>query len=166
MLNDTELPPKFWAEAYVYWAYCRNRTSVSFLNADSTPFQQLHGFKPDISHLRIFGSPAFIRIPPSQRKKLDVKALKGIFVGVFDDAAYRIFVPDINNILKSCDVIFDEKRTFRTRKVDHIQDPASVSLSPSIEDLNVNPPIVPPSPIIPTSPALIYKNNKAHSTTS
>ncbi len=152
MLSDAELPPKFWAEAYSYWAYCRNRTSVSFLNTNSTPFQQLHGFKPDISHLRIFGLPAFIRVPPTQRKKLDDKAIKGIFVGVFDDTAYRIFVPDIKDVLKSCDIIFDEKQTFRTRKVEQIQDPASASASPSqsIEDLQVNPqgqtPINPPSP--------------------
>ncbi len=142
MLKDAQLSRKFWGEAYSYWAYARNRTSVSFLNADSTPFEALHGFKPDISHLRIFGSPAYIRIPPSQRKKLDDKAIEGIFVGVYDDAAYRIIVPGSHDILKSCDVTFDEQCTFRTRKQ---HDPES----PSILDLEVNTQIEPTSSIEP-----------------
>ncbi len=142
MLNDAQLPRSFWGEAYSYWAYARNRTSVSFLDANSTPFETLYGFKPDISHLRIFGSPAYVRIPPTQRKKLDNKAFEGIFVGVYDDAAYRIFVPGTHNVLKSCDVIFDEQRTFRTRKPHNPE--------PSISDLEVNPTIEPESSIPPT----------------
>lgn len=116
MLLDSGLTRKYWGEAYNYWAYCRNRTAVSFLPNHLRPFEKLHGYKPDVSHLRIFGSPAYARVPPPQRKKLDNKALKGVFVGVFDDAAYRIFFPESNELIKSCDVIIDESNIFRTRK--------------------------------------------------
>ena len=62
MLEDSGLPRKFWAEAMSTGVYLRNRTIVKGMN--STPFEALHGIKPDVSHLRIFGCNGY------ERKKL------------------------------------------------------------------------------------------------
>jgi len=57
---------------------------------------QLHlvnGKKPEITHLRVFGATAFVRIPDSMRRKVDPKAKKTIFVGYdrYTDKVYQVF---------------------------------------------------------------------------
>lgn len=113
MLIAARLPQSYWAEAYYYWAYVHNRTSLSFLEAHQTPFSILFGSKPDVGHLRVFGSVAYVRVPPDQRRKLDPKSEKCTFVGCYDNAAYRLMRPD-HSIIKSKDVIFEEGPGVRT----------------------------------------------------
>lgn len=48
---------------------------------DRTPFQRLFGRKPDISNLRVFGCVSYVHFPDNQRRKLDAKAHRAIFVG-------------------------------------------------------------------------------------
>lgn len=107
MLFGANLPPIYWAEAYCLWGNVNNVTGHSFLPPHLTPYEILYGRKPNVAHFRKFGSPCYVRIPPDQRGKLDPKAWKGIFVGVYGDNAYKILVPGIG-IKKSCDVVFDE----------------------------------------------------------
>lgn len=123
VLADAKLPKAYWAEAYSYSTYVRNRTGRSFLNPDKTPYEMIYGSKPDISHIRVFGCTAYVKIPAAQRKKLDPKSVKGVFVGIFDDAAYRIMIPSSRETLKSKDVIFEEGRG--TRTTDPVVDPDS-----------------------------------------
>jgi hypothetical protein len=40
-----------------------------------------NGIVPNLSYLRIFGSPGYVHIPDELHKKLDPKSRKGIFVG-------------------------------------------------------------------------------------
>ena len=47
----------------------------------STPEEAFSGKNPDISHLRIFGSPVYIRVTNDARKKLEPTAEVGIFFG-------------------------------------------------------------------------------------
>ena len=107
MLAESKLPSSYWAEAAYYWVYCRNRLSLAFLQDDQSPYQLVFGKKPDIAHLRIFGCTAYVRIPDVNRSKLEPKSEKGVFVGVYDDAAYRIYGLD-GTIIKSKDVVFEE----------------------------------------------------------
>lgn len=48
---------------------------------DRTPFQRLFGRKPDISNLRVFGCVSYVHVSDNQRRKLDAKAHRAIFVG-------------------------------------------------------------------------------------
>ena len=62
-----------------------------------------------MSHLRVFGSKAFAHIPKVDRKKLDPKAMKCIFVGYGTEfKAYKLFNPMTHKIFASRDVIFLE----------------------------------------------------------
>jgi hypothetical protein len=47
---------------------------------------RFYGKGPDVSHLRVFGCVAYVRVPDAQRKKLDPMSLKGVFVGYDTDA--------------------------------------------------------------------------------
>lgn len=53
-----------------------------------------HHEKPDVSHLRIFGTISYIHIPKAERKKLESKSLKCYFVGYsLTQKAYRFWDP-------------------------------------------------------------------------
>lgn len=71
---------KLWIEAVATTAYLRNRVPNRG-RTDATPYEQWFGEKPDLSHLRIFGSIAYTRIPDHLRRKLDPKAKAQRFVG-------------------------------------------------------------------------------------
>ena len=54
----------------------------------STPEEAFSGKRPDISPLRIFGSPVYMHVMKDARKKLDPTAVVGIFVGFNDTPHY------------------------------------------------------------------------------
>lgn len=113
MLIDARLTRGYWAEAVSYFAEIRNRSGNSFLEPGISPYEVLYGSKPDISHFRVFGCVAYVRVPPETRRKLDNRSQKGLFVGIYHDAAYRVMLPD-RSIVKSKDVIFEEGSGSRT----------------------------------------------------
>ena len=70
MLLGKGLSYGFWAEAINTDVYFKNRSPTKCLGF-KTPFEALFGFKPAVSHLRIFGSKSYAHIPKGDRKKLD-----------------------------------------------------------------------------------------------
>ncbi|KAK9679591.1 GAG-pre-integrase domain [Popillia japonica] len=52
-----------------------------FVISDKTPFEAWTGRKPDLEHIRVFGSVAYTHVPDQRRSKLDVKSRKLILVG-------------------------------------------------------------------------------------
>ena len=75
----------------------------------STPEEAFFGKKPDISHLRIFGSPIYIHVTKDARKKLEPIAEVGIFVGYTDTPHnYRVYLPDSCKIVVRRDIKFHE----------------------------------------------------------
>ena len=65
-----------------------------------------------MSHMRIFGTTAYIHIPKELRKKLAPKSRKGIFMGYSATSkAYRIWNNELQRIDESRDVLFDDDLT-------------------------------------------------------
>ena len=59
-----------------------------------TPFEAWSGHKPNVSHLRVFGSKAWARIPPEKRKALQPQINDFIMLGYSEDSKrYNIFDP-------------------------------------------------------------------------
>ena len=57
----------------------------------ATPFEALHGHKPDVSHLRVFGSKDLARIPMNKRKAFQAHSSKCILLGYAEDEkAYKL----------------------------------------------------------------------------
>jgi hypothetical protein len=84
-------PLKLWAEAVNHSVYVLNRTLSE--KANVTPYELWHGNPPDLSNLRVFGSPTYFHIPDANRQKLDPKATKGIYVGESEtQKASRVYV--------------------------------------------------------------------------
>lgn len=109
MLYHSNLPKKFWAEAIATAAYLRNRTTTSANDELLTPFEKWYGYKPNISHLKVFGCTAYSHIPPAERKKLDQKAKRMVFVGYSKNPkGYRLFDVTNERVITRRDVAFNE----------------------------------------------------------
>ena len=94
MLHDHGLPLHLWAEACNTTVYVKNRCPHKILGM-SIPEEAYSGKRPDISHLRIFGSLVYMHVMKDARKKLEPTAEVGIFVGYIDmPHNYRVYFPD------------------------------------------------------------------------
>ena len=99
MLNGKKLPHKFWLEAVMCANYVLNRCPTKAITT-ITPYEAWTGHKPNVGHMRIFGSLAYAFVPPQQRHKLQDKATKCIFVGYSKESkGYRLFQPTTCKII-------------------------------------------------------------------
>ena len=92
MLAASHLPTEYWGDCYLTANYVRNVSCVS--NLSCTPLEMFYGKKPDISHLRVFGSKCFVLTPKlkSGGKVFPVSA-EGIFLGYDGEGPnYRILI--------------------------------------------------------------------------
>ena len=72
------------------------------------------GKKPEVNHLKIFGSVAYCHIPDEKHSKLDQTAEEGYHVGYSETSkAYRIYIPSSKKIVVRQDTKFMEARAFR-----------------------------------------------------
>ena len=109
MLSHAQMPNEFWAEAVNTSVYVRNRSPTTSLSG-ITPYECLFKKKPDVSNLRVFGCVAYVHIPNNQRKKLDAKSKKSIFMGYPEGVkGYKLYDPISRKFTCSRDVIFLEK---------------------------------------------------------
>lgn len=84
----------------------------------------MEGRKPDVSHLRVFGSTVMVHVPKQKRLKWDRKSEKCILVGYSNDVkGYRIYNPKSNVITTSRDVTVLEK--VETENVVEVQESCS-----------------------------------------
>jgi len=96
MLNEKRVQPDLWEEAHRTANYLYDRiptTTVSSYELIS-PYQLFYGGQPpNLSHIRMFGSKAFLHKSDSEMSKgFDPKAFEGILVGYDDDhnKSYRV----------------------------------------------------------------------------
>lgn len=88
-----------------------------------TPPEALHGIKPDLSHIWVFESKAFVHKPMKRQTwKHDGKGEEVVLV-VFDrGTSFRIFMPALGSVIVSPDVTFDKsKRDTRYDDTEKIQ---------------------------------------------
>jgi len=108
ILHQKGLPKELWAEAVSSATYTINRSLPQ--SAARTPYELWYGKKPNVSHLRVFGSPAFAHIPDANRRKLDAKSLECIMVGYCtSQKGYRLWDPATRRVIVSRDVSFHEQ---------------------------------------------------------
>lgn len=92
LLVEANIEKKFWGEAIATANYLQNM--LPSMAVDKTPYELWHGRKPSYTHLRVFGTPAWVYIPSQKRRKLDKKAEKLILVGYAERRkAYRLLNP-------------------------------------------------------------------------
>lgn len=105
LIFDAGLPKCYWAEAVSMAVYLINRTYTSIHG--KTPLEKFTNEKVNISDLKLFGSSVMVHIPKANRRKLDEKATKMIFVGYdHETKGYRCINKSNRKLTISRDVKF------------------------------------------------------------
>jgi dUTP pyrophosphatase len=107
LLHGAQLGPQYWSWALIHAVYLKNHLPHTAITM--TPYQAYTGNRPNISKLRVFGSPVICRSPGKRPAKLDIHAVTGIFLG-FTATEQNIYYQDTTSkcIKIATHVSFDE----------------------------------------------------------
>jgi hypothetical protein len=110
MLLRAGLPVVFWWDAYEASEYITNSLPTKTAKGYISPEEFVTGQAPDVSHWRIWGCKAYVKVPRSyQRKDFTSKMMSGFHVGYSrTPIGYKVFVPELNDIITTVHVTFNE----------------------------------------------------------
>jgi hypothetical protein len=80
LLYGLGLPAKYWSAALLHSLYLANCLVHTVMK--KTPFEAFYGMKPDIAHLKLFGSRVCVKRSGIHCGKLDKHNFKGISLGI------------------------------------------------------------------------------------
>ncbi|KAL0320406.1 UNVERIFIED_CONTAM: hypothetical protein Sradi_5302100 [Sesamum radiatum] len=108
MLKSKEMTKEFWAEAVACAVYLSNRSLTRSLEK-ITPQEAWIGWKPNVKHLRVFGSICYVHVPEQQKTKFDDRSKKMVFLG-YDESSkgYKCFNLIARKVVICRDVEFEE----------------------------------------------------------
>jgi hypothetical protein len=107
LLLSANLGPEYWSFALTHAVYLKNR--LPHTATGETPHLSYTGHKPNAKHLRIFGSPVFVKNPGRRPCKLDLHTATGKFLGCTATEKYIIYIDDTTNRIKiATHCVFDE----------------------------------------------------------
>ena len=152
MINGANLPPELWAEAVNTASYirCRSPTAKKL----ETPWELLHGKKPDVSQMRTFGATAYSHVLKEKRHKLDNHSIRGVMVGYeAHTKGYRILLEN-NTVIVSRDVIFDES-------IGATQTSSSLQTGQEEEESDPESEPEPQEPPVPDQPTALRRSTRA-----
>ena len=104
MLKCAGLDKSFWADALMHAVYLRNRLPHATLNM--SPYEKMTDRKPNLSHLRVFGSRVIVKEKDERNGKLSDNCVIGIFL--------RYTGTDRN-------IYFYDTKTHQTREARHVE---------------------------------------------
>ena len=106
---DACLPQSWWEFAVLHAVHLYNRTPIWCLKW-KMPFEMVNKSIPDVSHLRVFGTAAYVFLPEDVRaNKLAPKSEFMIFLGYSDGVKGYLFLQLHNNSLfTAATALFDE----------------------------------------------------------
>ena len=108
LLFGAQLPTYLWEEVVKTVCYLLNRVPTRELYR-TTPFEVYTSQRPNLAHLRVFGSTTFIHV--QNRIKLGPKSRQLVFVGYdLQTKGYRCLDFLAKKVIISRDVIFNEKQ--------------------------------------------------------
>lgn len=132
MLNQANLPRRFWGEAVTTANYLQNRLITSSTN--KTPYELWYGKRPQMKSLAAFGSECFVKVLNQNRSKLDNCSKQLILLG-FDENncnINRCYDKDERKIVISRDVVFKKIQQHLDNQIEVYfkgqQDPDNIDL--------------------------------------
>lgn len=106
ILFQADLQMSFWAEAVHAANYLRNRCASRSLEG-RTPYEKWIGKTPDLRHLRVIGTKAFVLDKTPAKGKFDARAKEGVLVGYSEvSKGYRVWVHSENRVIITRDIKF------------------------------------------------------------
>jgi hypothetical protein len=114
LMTDANTPLYLWEYAVSTVIHTLNLLPNKALNLISTPFIELFHRPADVSHLRIFGCPAYTLLQEHERPVIGVRSVKCTFVG-YDEHSLSYLVYYNHKVHKSRDVVFLESETINNK---------------------------------------------------
>ncbi|GAU43218.1 hypothetical protein TSUD_301050 [Trifolium subterraneum] len=109
MLRCKHLPKELWGEIVNTACFVLNRCPTKRL--DNVTLEECwSGNKPNVIHLKVFGSIAYRHVPDQLRSKLDDKSEVMVLVSYHLTGGYKLYDPISKSIVISRDVIVDEMK--------------------------------------------------------
>jgi uncharacterized protein (DUF2164 family) len=99
LLIDSGLKKEFWRDAVLTSTYLANRSPV--YNQDITPYEAMTKKKPNVEHLKVFGSKAWARIPAEKlrgRNKMNSRVTAVRIIGYTKDSNCYSVVDQLGNV--------------------------------------------------------------------
>ena len=125
MLTHKGLPTMLWAEACNTAVFVLNRTAPTPVSG-KTPielwYQEDNHF--DINRLKIFGTKVWYLLPQRHRReKFGSKSRCGLLVGYEGCDGYRIYVSGSRDVVRSCNVKFEQETSYVEVCQENVQTP-------------------------------------------
>jgi len=106
---ESKLPVTLWPEFIDHAVRILNRLPIRKKDWTS-PHECVHHHKPDLSQYRAVGSKCYVLVKKQPRlEKLRSRSFEGWLTGMSASNIYRVWLPQINRIVISRDVLVDEK---------------------------------------------------------
>nr|PNR27684.1 hypothetical protein PHYPA_029836 [Physcomitrium patens] len=110
MLHEAQLSRSYWGEAVTCAEYIQNRLPTKAIPSHTTPFELWHKKKPDLTHIRVFGSRCYAKIPDPLLVKLDGKTEACIFLDYSPvSKGYKVKLLRTGATVVSKDVIYQKE---------------------------------------------------------
>lgn len=110
MILHKNVAKDFWADAVATAAYIRNRVTCRGIPSHATPFSLWHDKKPDVAHLRVFGSRCWYKHNEPGKRTLSSRTSEALFIGyASNQKGYKLYDEDKGEVVISRDVVFDER---------------------------------------------------------
>src|SRR5579859_3593957 len=107
IIAEAQLDKRLWMELTETVVYLKNHSPTSAVA--STSYELWHGTAPNLSHLKIIGSYAYVHVPKEKRTKLDTHSHKGFMIGYGGSTnQYKVWNLTRDDIVVSRDVVFIE----------------------------------------------------------
>ncbi|GJV22778.1 retrovirus-related pol polyprotein from transposon TNT 1-94 [Tanacetum coccineum] len=111
MLIFSRLPEFLWAEAVATACFTQN-WSIIHTRHNKTPYELLHGKKPNVEYFHVFGSLCYPTNDRDDLGKMKPKADIGVFIGYSETSrGFRIYNRCTKKIMETINVKFDELTT-------------------------------------------------------
>jgi hypothetical protein len=94
LLYGSRLPAKYWLSALLHAVYLHNQLVHEMTKR--TPFEGFYQLKPNLSHLKVFGSCVCVKCKGKHCGKLDQHNFKGVFLGI-TSTNHNIVYIDLNS---------------------------------------------------------------------
>jgi hypothetical protein len=91
MIIAKDLPKMLWAEAINYTTWLKNCLPSRAIPGH-TPYELVHGTKPNLSQVHEFGMPVFVHV--LEGGKLEPQVEEAVFVGIDGESkGYQVYWP-------------------------------------------------------------------------
>jgi hypothetical protein len=108
MLDEHKTPRRFWAEVVNTGCYVSNRIYLR-VHKKITCYELMHCRTPTVSSFHVFGCKCITLKKGKKLDKFEARLVDGIFFGYASHSrAYRVLNLETNQIVKTCEVTFDE----------------------------------------------------------